>query len=120
VAERLFDSQEIVGSIPTRPTMYTYYWYLARKADLPQFSHVAEEWLLVCPDFPGIFVTDAELDTRTYRDTHYIKQARNIIETKLRTMYATGDTIPGGQPRVPDFFSFSVTVPDREPSAPSH
>ncbi len=99
--------------------MYTYYWYLICKQD-SQFSELKEKWVLVCPDFPDIYIADVELDTKTYRDTKYRAKARDLIDKKLHAMYANGDTIPGGQSRMPDYFSFSVSLPDREPSAPSH
>ena len=93
--------------------MYTYYWYLIRKQE-SQFLELDTEWVLVCPDFPDVFISDAELDTKTYRDRKYTTQASKLIDNKVYTMFVRGDTIPSGQTRMPDYFYFSVSISDRE------
>ena len=83
--------------------MNTYYWYLLRSKDINAAAD--GEWLLACPDFPGKYISDEKLNTRTYRDFYYIKWARKLVETIL-----VGLEAPIGQNKLPDYFCFRVDV----------
>ena len=81
-----------------------------KKEDAPQHSNEKGKWLLVCPDFPQVCISDESLDETCWNTAEMMERARHITELALRGKMLNGDTIPGAQKELPGFFSFRVVV----------
>ena len=100
--------------------MWTYYWYLMKKEELQGNQYLDEpgDWVLVCPDFPSLVITDELLSADCAMDnwnTHImIERARYSTELATALMLKRGDTIPTPQKEMPGYFSFKIEISYQE------
>ena len=96
--------------------MWEYHWYLFNKTDLPEkFNKEPGEWILICLDFPDLFISDASLLGKNSAmdnwGTNFMRERAQIATEKIiEKMMAIGDTLPSPKEELTGYFSFTVRI----------
>jgi len=90
--------------------MYKYNWYLVSNEDLPAHLNLKDEWVLVCPDFPKLYISDTSLDENNWNSDDMINKATDLTRFALCAMVMRGDTIPNPQQAIEERKSFEVVI----------